>query len=92
VHAQPSRASNPACAAGTLPELPDHVWTLILEIRAAISIQAHYKGFKVRIGPLRWVLRSIRKGALVRTRAAYRARGAAGARLNQCMSLCSPGA
>jgi len=61
----------PSPRAGTLPELPDELWAHILEHRAAINIQAHYKGYKVRIGPLRWVLKYIRKGVLVQTRAAY---------------------
>ena len=60
-----------------MPDLPVELWAYIMDIlqeqrrRAAINIQAHYKGYKVRIGPLRWVLKYIRKGVLVQTRAAY---------------------
>jgi hypothetical protein len=51
--------------------LPAEIWAHIMDIRAAISIQSHYKAFKVRIGPLRFVLKYIRKGVFVQTRAAY---------------------
>ena len=67
-----------------MPELPTEIWAHIFDLleterveteraHAAISIQAHYKGFKVRIGPLRWVLRYIRKGRLINARALYHA-------------------
>ena len=59
-------------------QLPDDVWLHIYDIlaeqqrdAAATSIQAHFRGFVVRIGPLRYVLRYIRKGRLSQARAAY---------------------
>ena len=62
-----------------MPDLPVEVWAHIMDMlaaqrrRAATAIQAHYNGFKTRIGPLRWILRYIRKGNLLQTRAAYHA-------------------
>ena len=60
-----------------MPDLPVEIWAFIMDIlqeqrrTAAAVIQAHFKGFKTRIGPLRWIIRYIRKGNLVQTRAAY---------------------
>ena len=38
---------------------------------ARTLVTAHFKGFKVRKGFLRWMLRYIRKGRFVQTRAEY---------------------
>ena len=60
-----------------MPDLPVEVWAYIMDIleeqrrRAATVIEAHFRGYKTRIGPLRWILRYIRKGRLVQTRATY---------------------
>ena len=61
-----------------MPDLPVEIWAFIMDLlqdqrrmTAAVRIQAHFKGFKTRIGPLRWILRYIRKSDLVQTRAAY---------------------
>jgi hypothetical protein len=54
-----------------MPHLPVEVWGHIMDILeaqrrdAATTIQACFKGFKVRIGPLRYIIRYIRKGNLV---------------------------
>mmetsp|Transcript_24813 Transcript_24813/g.61617 ORF Transcript_24813/g.61617 Transcript_24813/m.61617 type:complete len:113 (-) Transcript_24813:91-429(-) len=61
-----------------MPALPAEVWGHVMDIlatqrrSAATLIQAHFKrGFKTRIGPLRWILRYIRKGNLMQARMAY---------------------
>ena len=62
-----------------VPDLPVELWAHIMDIlqeqrhNSATAIQSHFKGYKVRIGPLRWILRYIRKGRLVETRARYAA-------------------
>ena len=62
-----------------MPDLPVEIWAYSMDIlqeqrrTAAAVIQAHFKGFKTRIGPLHWIIRYIRKGNLVQTRAAYHA-------------------
>ena len=64
-------------ASSLWPDLPVEVWAYIMDIleeqrrRAATVIEAHFRGYKTRIGPLRWILRYIRKGRLVQTRATY---------------------
>ena len=60
-----------------MPDMPVEIWEYIMDIlqeqrrTAATVIQAHFKGFKTRIGPLRWIIRYLRKSDLVQTRAAY---------------------
>ena len=63
---------------GMVQDLPEDLWAYIFGIlaeqrreAAATRIQAALKGYRVRIGPLRWVLRYIRKGNLITRRAAY---------------------
>ena len=77
------RFSNEEPAAPNLPEpLPRDIQIIIFldiphreriveEHGAAMRIQAAFKGYKVRIGPLRWILRYLRKGSLIRLRSAY---------------------
>ena len=69
--------------ADNLPSLPDEIWTHIYELLALDLLAtecgraartwgtAHFQGFKVRKGVLRWMLRYIRKGRFVQTRAEY---------------------
>ena len=65
---------------GIVPQLPEDLWAYIYYILAeqrraagAVVMQAAFRGYRVRIGPLRFVLRYIRKGNLIRYRAAYSA-------------------
>ena len=51
---------------GNLPALPEEVWTYIFHICAATSIQATFRGFKTRHGPvryLRYLAKFVTKGA-----------------------------
>ena len=65
-------------ASGMVQDLPEDLWAYIFGIlaeqrreAAATRIHTALKGYRVRIGPLRWVLRYIRKGNLITRRAAY---------------------
>ena len=60
----PCRAHSASLFAGhLLVELPAEIWALIVAINekeravSATSIQSHFRGYKVPIGPLRWVVR-----------------------------------
>ena len=47
---------------GELPALPEEVWTYIFETRAATTIQARFRGFKMRHGPIRYLAKYVKKG------------------------------
>ena len=46
---------------GNLPALPEEVWTYIFHICAATSIQATFRGFKTRHGPVRYLAKCVTK-------------------------------
>ena len=60
-----------------MPDLPVEVWAYIMDIleeqrrHAATVIEAHFRGYKMRIGPLRRILRYICKGRLVQRHAPH---------------------
>ena len=53
--------------------MPMDMWTLILETRAIVLMQTVYRSFRVRHGPVRYLMKLVSKGWLPASRACYSA-------------------